>query len=275
MDFDPYDILERLPENATPLSVGEVEPGQLVMPFYIMCDVSGSMSREMPALNRAMKELFTSIARDPIIDDTVMISILTFDHTARVAVPLSAPSEGGTPKLRAGGGTSFAAAWGCYADAVARDYAGLKAEGMQVFRPCVFFLTDGDDLGTNWEQVFQRRLAYNFDTGEGNAMYPFVVAFGFGGATKDSLRSIAYPPEHRNVSKPGRWYLSASTGPAEMLKAVIPMIAQSVVNSGRSVTLTDDTGAAVGPSIQLDESWLDGRDIQAGNAVVSNVDAVF
>lgn len=264
MDLDPYGILEHHPE-----------PGQLVMPFYIMCDVSGSMSREMPALNRAMRELFASIARDPIIDDTVMISIIAFDHVARVEVPLAAPSEGGTPELCAGGGTSFAAAWECYAEAVAGDYAALKAEGMKVFRPCIFFLTDGDDLGTGWEKVFEQRVGRNFDTGEGNPMYPFVVAFGFGGATKDSLRRIAYPPEHRNVSKPGRWYLSANTGPAEMLKSIIPMIAQSVVNSGRSVTLGDESGEAMGPSIQLDESWLRGKNIQAGNAGFSNVDAVF
>lgn len=269
--FDPYAFDESVPAAAP---VSTVDAGQLVMPFYLMCDISGSMSAQMETLNSALRQLFGSIARDPIIDDTVMISVITFDHTAQLAVPLSSPSEAEIPLLRARGGTSFAAAWNCYADAVARDYAELKAEGIRFFRPCVFFLTDGADLGSNWREVFKAKLGYDFDRGTGNAMYPFVVAFGFGSADAASLSAIAYPPARRNVSKPGRWYLSQNTGPAEMLKAIIPMIAQSVVNSGNSATDTDAEGA-FSPSIELDERSFAGLGFQAGNAGFSNVDAVF
>lgn len=274
MDFDPYALFEptaqAMPE---PLPVSDVDAGQLVMPFYLICDISGSMSRHMKELNRSLNELFSSIARNPIIDDTVMVSVITFDHNAQVAVPLSAPSEGSVPELRSAGGTSYAAAWACYATAVAEDYDALKAEGAQFFRPCVFFLTDGDDLGSNWQEVFQAYLGRDFDTGVGNPMYPFVVSFGFGDASIESLSALAYPPQHPNVSKPGRWYLAAKTGPGEMLKAIIPMIAQSVVNSGMSAAPAAD--GRVTPSVELDDSWLRGSHVVAGHAGLHQVDAVF
>lgn len=273
MYFDPYAAAGLNPVQPTS-HVPEFDAGQLVMPFYIICDVSGSMGGEMAALNAALGELFQSIACDPIIDDTVMISIITFDHRASVAVALTAPSEGVVPQLSSGGGTSYAAAWDCYADAVARDYADLKAQGLRLFRPCIFFLTDGEDFHSNWTSVFESRLGCDFDSGKGNHMYPYVVAFGFGAAKEGTLRRLAYPPEHRNVSKPGRYYLANNTGPSEMLKAIIPMIAQSVVNSGRSATPVGGSGEA-GPSIELDETWIVGRDIKAGNAGMSIVDSVF
>ena len=42
-----------------------VERGQMVMPFYLICDVSYSMSGDMAALNDGVQKLRQSIVAEP------------------------------------------------------------------------------------------------------------------------------------------------------------------------------------------------------------------
>jgi uncharacterized protein YegL len=71
-------------------SAGE---GQMVMPFYIVCNVSYSMSRDMAALNDGVQRLRRSIVAEPLVDDVAHIGIMTFSDTAKVVVPLSQMSS--------------------------------------------------------------------------------------------------------------------------------------------------------------------------------------
>src|SRR3712207_6757162 len=65
--------------------------GQVIMPFYLIIDVSGSMSGDEQKLTFAIDDLIQTIRKDPVVDDLVMLSIITFNHAAQSVVPLGSP----------------------------------------------------------------------------------------------------------------------------------------------------------------------------------------
>ncbi len=209
------------------------QEGQVIMPFYIICDVSGSMIPDMRDLNEALSQLRSDIMSEPIVDDLVMLSVITFNHEARVAVPLGAPSTITLPTLSAGGGTEYGKAFQEFHRAFQDDKAKLKAEGKKVYRPCVFFLSDGEpgDRG-GYLQTFQSLFGYNPDTKQGNKAFPYIVAFGFRDATEATMKSIAYP--NFGPTK-GRYFIAKQGATVkELLKSMTGAIGRSVLESGRS-----------------------------------------
>jgi uncharacterized protein YegL len=203
------------------------------MPFYIICDVSGSMWVDIPALNAGIAQLRQDIMRDPVVDDLTMLSVITFADTARTVAPLGFPTEIEMPTLASGGLTNYGPAFREFHRAFTADRARLKAEGKRVFRPCVFFLTDGEPTDGDYAQVFASLLGYDPSTKLGNRAYPYVTAFGFREATAETMASITYPTFG---DKRGRYFLAqdGATVP-EVLKAVAGAIATSVVGSANSV----------------------------------------
>lgn len=208
--------------------------GQVVMPFYIICDVSGSMCGDMATLNQGVADLRDEIKRDPVADDLAMLSIISFDDKARTVVPLDFPSELALAPLTCGGLTNFTAAFQEFDRAFQADRARLKSEGKKVFRPCVFFLTDGVPTSKDHVQVFQQLFGYDPISKQGNKAYPYVTAFGFRQATEESMRAIAYP---NFGEKKGRYFLAKDGASVpSLLKSIADMIGQSVLGSSLSAT---------------------------------------
>ena len=205
--------------------------GQLIMPFYIICDVSGSMSGDMSALNAALAQLRTDIMSNPVVDDLTMLSVITFESSARTVVSLAPPSQVVLPTLTAGGGTNYGAAFREYHRAFEEDRARLKASGKQVYRPCVFFLTDGGPLDRDYLQTFRSLFAYDPDTKQGNKAFPYLVSFGFRDAPEDVMRQLAYPDFGRAR---GRWFVARSSNIGELLKSMTSAIGNTVISSGVS-----------------------------------------
>lgn len=204
----------------------------LVMPFYIICDTSGSMGPHMNDLNKAVAELLNSITSDPVVDGMVMLSIISFGTGGGVDVPLDYASDITPPTLPGRGGTNYGAALSTYGEAVKADYARLKAGGSKFFRPCVFFLTDGRP-GDKWEQSFNDVVRYDPDTKQGNKMYPTIVAYGFGQADEGTLRKLAYP-NFGPDEKRGKAFITQSKDVPALLKDIASAIGSSVVSSGQS-----------------------------------------
>jgi uncharacterized protein YegL len=207
--------------------------GQVVMPFYILCDVSGSMWVDIPALNAGIRELQQAIMRDPVVDDLTMLSVITFADTAHTVVPLDFPTEITMPTLVSGGLTNYGPAFREFHRAFTADRARLKNEGKRVFRPCVFFLSDGEPTDGDYAKVFASLVQYDPVTKQGNSAYPYVTAFGFREAAAETMASITYPTFG---DKRGRYFLAedGATVP-DVLKAVAGAIATSVVGSANSV----------------------------------------
>ncbi len=202
--------------------------GQMVMPFYLICDVSYSMAYDMAALNDGVQRLRQSIAAEPLVDDVAHVAVMTFSDTARVVMPLSQMSETPMPTLSVEGGTNYGGAFRELARVIPADAAALKAQAYRVFRPCAFFLTDGEPLDADYWETFKSTLTYNGVTGVGMRQYPVFIPFGFREAPEDVLRKLAYPPEK------GRWYHIKNDDIGQVIKLILDVIMKTVVSSGQS-----------------------------------------
>lgn len=146
---------------------------RLVMPFYLICDVSESMWGDMAHINDSLAKLKNNRMADPVIDDLAMLSVIVFGGEAKTVVPLAPPSEIELPTLSEGGDTNFGTAFTEYHRSFEADMARLKAEGRVLYSPHVFFVTDGvpSDGGT-YLRVFLALLTFDPATKQGNRAYP-------------------------------------------------------------------------------------------------------
>lgn len=211
--------------------------GQVLMPFYVICDVSGSMSfnNAIGELNTALRELVADICKSPVTADLTMLSVISFNDSAHVAQPLARPDQVNLPTLTAGGGTSFAAALEKYHRTFEADRAKLKAAGSMVYRPCVFFLTDGyPNPGDPYQETFGRLLSWDPTTKTGNKAFPYVVSYGFADAASQPqhVQALAYPDFGE---KRGRWFLSRSSDVHALLQSIMGAIGKTVISSGDSI----------------------------------------
>src|SRR5262245_53619802 len=159
--------VQKYPAAAFTRERAVVEPGQLVMPFYLLCDVSISMTDDMAALNEAVQRLRRAIVSEPAVDDVAHVGIMTFSDQGKMVAPLGQMSEHGVPALTVEGGTNYGAAFRLLAQTIAQDTASLKAQEYKVYRPCAFFLSDGAPLDPDWEATFRATLTYDPGTGMG------------------------------------------------------------------------------------------------------------
>src|ERR1035441_8262650 len=113
-----------------------------ILPFYLVCDESGSMSgKPLDAINDSLPKIHSEIAS--------------------------------IPALTVKGGTNYSSAFDLLYDTIAEDVKQLKASGDQVYRPAVFFLSDGQP-GDNWEGSYKRLIDPSW------TYHPNILAFGFG-----------------------------------------------------------------------------------------------
>jgi uncharacterized protein YegL len=232
--------------------------GQMVMPFYIICDVSGSMRPDMRVLNEGIQKLRQSIVQNPVVDDVAHISVISFSTDARVVMPLCQMSDQAMPTLVTDGGvTNYGKAFRVLAGAIPQDAATLRARGYKIFRPCAFFLTDGEPTDRDWLDTFRTTLTYDKNTGVGMKQYPVFIPFGFRDAQEAELRKLAYP-----FSK-GKYYHIKTQDIEQVIALILDVIMNTVVASGQSssggkpalVHAPDPTlpGVTVG---EPDDDWI-------------------
>jgi uncharacterized protein YegL len=228
------------------------EQGQLVMPFYLICDVSYSMSGDMVALNDGVERLHRAIVTQPAVDDVAQICIMSFSDTAKVVMPLGRMSEQSVPKLKVEGGTVYGAAFRKLAQCLGQDTTDLKQQGFKVYRPCAFFLTDGEPNDRDWHKTFTSTLTYDRQAGSGLKNHPIFVPFGFRAASESVLKQLAYPPER------GKWYHAKTNTVEQALAGILDIIMNTVVTAGRT--------ASAGQPTLTQQPPVPGSGIQQGNS---------
>jgi uncharacterized protein YegL len=228
--------------------------GYVVLPFYLVCDVSYSMLNVIPQLNTALIDFRDALAKNPILADKVRFGVLDFSDSASVVVPLSdftkAPLTDQTLSPR--GGTSFAAAFDLLQRTIADDAAKLKADGMKMFRPAVFFLTDGQpNPNDDWKSAFDRLTAYDPETKQGFQAYPLFVPFGMGDADGALLGGLVHPSNRSQL-----FMARNGTDPARAIQAMTEAMLTSILASGNSAVTGAPqhmlpTAAQIGPDIEV------------------------
>lgn len=218
------------------------------MPFYIVCDVSGSMQGEpIAGINRILPSIASYLAGDPTAADCAHISLIAFNTSARVELALTSVADliddNRFPTLSADGGTTFASPLELLERTIPQDVDGLKGKGFQVLRPAVYFLTDGQDNGGNWEPVLDRITHYDRETRKGFPYYPQIVPFGFGSALAANLDRLVWPKVKTSAYTP-QYYLADSRDISSIMNSVIAGLTWSIMMSARSASKGAWTNAA-------------------------------
>jgi uncharacterized protein YegL len=203
---------------------------QQILPFYLLCDESGSMSGPpVEAINESLPKLHAEIGANPVVADKTRFCLIGFSDRAQILLPLSDLSTvTSIPALSAGGGTDYTNAFAELRRAIDADVATLKAQGHQVYRPAVFFLSDGYP-NDSWQTAYQAL------TDPAWRPHPNILAFGFGQADESTIRQVATTMA---------FMADGSLGPAEALQEFARSLINSIVNSGTQ-SAADPAGGAM------------------------------
>lgn len=160
--------------------------GYEVLPCYVVCDISLSMTDHIAELNAGLREFHGAVHADAAVAGKVRCCLVGFAETAKVLRPLYPLATSPVlSDLDPCAGTNFGPAFTFLREAIDRDVRALKEDRARVRRPIVFFLSDG--LPTDpvtWP------AAHAALTDPSWSARPDVVAYGVGAADRDTLVRI-------------------------------------------------------------------------------------
>ena len=161
-----------------------------ILPFYFVCEESESMDSlgGIAAMNGLLPDLHAEIASNPLVADKCRIGLITFSDTAEELMSLTKLSDVvAMPGMQARGVTNYGSVFDLLKQVIVRDIANLKSQGFEVFRPAVFFITDGEPTDDPaWENSYRSLMdKATF------RQYPNIIAFGVHGQMQVSLARSA------------------------------------------------------------------------------------
>ncbi|MGB3442300.1 MAG: hypothetical protein WBA97_26450 [Actinophytocola sp.] len=157
-----------------------------ILPFYVVCDQSYSMADHLDALNDGLAQLHAAVGTDPVVADKTRFCLIGFAGIAEVLQPLCSPSDVvRLVGLASQAGTNFGEAFTLLREAISEDVARLKADAYQVYRPAVFFLSDGHPTDpAAWPAAYERLTDPEWRA------RPNIIAFGIGDADAATIGRI-------------------------------------------------------------------------------------
>lgn len=172
-----------------------------VLPCYLAVDISASMrGHPIDTVNAELPRLRLSMLREPELAEVCQLSLITFNMSATLRVPLTDVSKMSFTPLEAGGRTDYCEPFNLLRSTIANDLYELYRQGRRPYRPVVFFLSDGKHNGSSdWRDPLRMLIERTAFHGA-----PNVIAFGFGDATEQAIRAVgqkaAYMPEEGSPS---------------------------------------------------------------------------
>lgn len=155
-------------------------------PVFLLVDVSASMAGgPIEALNASLPDLKQEMLSNPTVGEIARVALVTFSDESREVLPLGDLAFAELPVIEVEGGTNFAAAFRGVRAAIEHGMRALP-KGTPVYRPVVFFMSDGQHQAReNWSAALEELRDPNWK------FRPEIVAFGFGDANHEALRKIA------------------------------------------------------------------------------------
>ena len=157
-----------------------------ILPFYVVCDQSYSMADHLDALNDGLAQLHVAVGTDPVVADITRLCLIGFSGTATVLQPLCRPSDVVAQRyLPTQAATSFGEAFRVLRETIGRDVEALTAKAHKVYRPAVFFLSDGHPTDrSTWPAEHARLVDPDWPA------RPNIIAFGIGDADAATIGRI-------------------------------------------------------------------------------------
>ncbi|WP_026422811.1 vWA domain-containing protein [Actinokineospora inagensis] len=171
-----------------------------VLPVYVVADESASMGPVVGELNSGLAELHQALLREPMAAAKVRFTILGFADDVQVRLSLAdLRTESALPVLTTRSTTSYGAAFGELLHRIPADIDALKSQGYSVYRPAVFFLTDGQPTDEPaWRDPYERLVDKEITHAA-----PNIIACGIGAARARTILEVATRPEFAFIGAPG------------------------------------------------------------------------
>jgi uncharacterized protein YegL len=177
------------PPTGPDSGVQSPEPtGERILPFYILCDESASMANNggIDAINQGLSELHAAIAANPFVSNKARICLISFSDTAEVLVPLARVADiDQMPTMAERGATCYGEAFRMLKALIPQDIANLRADGYQVFRPAVFFISGGEPTDSDWRDSHRELTDL-----ASNPHAPHIGAFGVDAADPATIEEV-------------------------------------------------------------------------------------
>ena len=123
------------------------------LPVYLVLDCSGSMTgAPIEAVRQGMKTLLNELKSDPQALETVFLSVITFDSTARQVNPLTELMLVKEPDFQATGTTALGAALKLLSECIDREVRQTTPQQKGDWKPLIFLMTDGAPTD-KWEDA--------------------------------------------------------------------------------------------------------------------------
>lgn len=122
------------------------------LPVYLLLDTSYSMLGEpIEAVKNGLQVLVSTIRQDPQALETVHLSIITFDSSAKQLCPLTELASFQLPNLTANGSTAMGEALELLSQTIGNEIIITTPERKGDWRPLIFIMTDGEPTD-NWQK---------------------------------------------------------------------------------------------------------------------------
>jgi uncharacterized protein YegL len=151
-------------------------------------------------LNNGVASVCSKLHSEPMVAAKVRLAVVGFSEDVQVRLGLSdARTLTGAPRMHIRGVTNYGAAFAFLARQIPVDVHNLKAQGYQVHRPVVFFLSDGLPSDEPAWRAAHRQLLDR----QATPTAPNVIACGIGQAEAKVISEVATRPEFGFIAVPG------------------------------------------------------------------------
>jgi uncharacterized protein YegL len=114
------------------------------LPVYLLLDTSGSMHGEaIEAVKVGLDTLVSALRQEPQALETAHLSVITFNSTAQVLVPLTEMGSFQVPSIEANGTTELGSGLSLLADRIRTEVVKSTHDAKGDWKPLVFMMTDG------------------------------------------------------------------------------------------------------------------------------------
>lgn len=231
---------------------GMLSDDRVAWPFYIVCDVSASMHSKRrrrlgiktpyEAMQEALVHLINFADDNLEVSQIAHLGLVTFADEAEVVLPLQKMSDGfSIGKLPMGTFTNYAKVFTKLNAVIATDLQRLEDSNLEVKRPVVFFITDGQPVVDGaeqpreaWEPPLRQLHAFSAWRPEGRDVPIAVIALGFEGTNTENLRLVSKWPGVACVAEAG--VASPHDLMSSLLKSILISITVSTAEGEFSFT---------------------------------------